>query len=73
MGLVVNFKTMQQPTNLVTFFQIREYSRDYRHRELVYFFIIAACIVFIIIVINSQLAFKFDRQVYIDRVATCHS
>ena len=27
MGLVVNFKTMQQPTILVTFFQIREYSQ----------------------------------------------
>ena len=29
MGLVVNFKTMQQPTILVIFFQIREYSQDY--------------------------------------------
>ena len=27
MGLVVNFKTMEQPTFLVTFFQIREYSQ----------------------------------------------
>ena len=32
MGLLVKFKTIQQPTILVTFFQIREYSRDYRHR-----------------------------------------
>ena len=31
MGLVVNFKTMQQPTILVTFFQIREYIQGYRH------------------------------------------
>ena len=27
MGLVINFKTMQQPTILVTFFQMREYSQ----------------------------------------------
>ena len=32
MGLVVTFKTMQQPTILATFFQIREYSQDYGHR-----------------------------------------
>ena len=51
MGLVVNFKTMQQPTILVTFFQIREYSQDYRHS------------VIIIIVFNCQLAFKLDHQV----------
>ena len=31
-GLVVNFKTIQQATILVTFFQIREYRQDYRHR-----------------------------------------
>ena len=70
MGLVVNFKTMQQPTNLMTFFQIIVRTIGI---ELVYFFILATSIVFIIIVINSQLAFKLDHQVYIDRVATCHS
>ena len=62
MGLVVNFQTMQQPTILVTFFQIREYSQDYRHRASL-IFIIATSIVFIIIVINCQLAFKLDHQV----------
>ena len=37
MGLVVNFKTIQQPTIFVTFFQIREYSWDHRHRgSLIY-------------------------------------
>ena len=63
MGLVVNFKTMQQPTILVTFFQIRE------------FFIIATSIgfKFIIIVINCQTGFKLDYQVLaIDKVATSH-
>ena len=62
MGLVVNFKTMQQPTNLMTFFQIIVRTIGI---ELVYFFILATSIVFIIIVINSQLAFKLDHQVYI--------
>ena len=52
MGLVVNFKTMQQPTILVTFFQIREYSQDDMHS-----------VVIIIIVFNCQLAFKLDHQV----------
>ena len=37
-GLVVNFKSMQQPTILVTFFQIREYSQDYRHRASLVFY-----------------------------------
>ena len=77
MGLVVNFKTKQQPTNLVTFFKSESIVRTIGI-ELVQFFIIATSIVFIIIVfiiivINSQLAFKLDHQVYIDRVATCHS
>ena len=63
MGLVVNLKTMQQPTILVTFFQIREYIHRTIGIELVYFFIIATSIVFIIIVINCQLAFKLDHQV----------
>ena len=72
MGLVVYFKTMQQPTNLVTFFQIREYSQDYRHRaSLIFYYSYQYC--FIIIVINSQLVFKVDHQVYTDRVATGHS
>ena len=62
MDLVVNFKTMQQPTLLVTFFKIREYSQDYRHRASL-IFTIATSIVFIIIVINCQLAFKLDYQV----------
>ena len=51
MGLVVNFQTMQQPTILVTFFQIREYSQDYEHRASL-IFIRTTSIVFIIIVIN---------------------
>ena len=38
MGLVVNFKIMQQPTNLVTFFQIRECSQDYKHRASLIFY-----------------------------------
>ena len=38
MGLVVNFKTMQQPIILVTFFQIREYSQDYRHGASLIFY-----------------------------------
>ena len=67
MGLVVNFKTMQQLTILVTFFQI-----NYRHRASLFFFIIATSIVSIIIIINWQLAFKLDYQVLaLDRVATC--
>ena len=61
MGLVVNFKTVQQPTNLVTFFQIREYSQEYRHRASLFFFVLATSIVFIIYAINSQLAFKLDH------------
>ena len=62
MGLVVNFKTMQQPLNLMTFFQIIVRAIGI---ELVYFFILATSIVFNIIVINSQLDFKLDHQVYI--------
>ena len=38
MGLVVNFQTMQQPTILVIFFQIRDYSQDYRHRASLVFY-----------------------------------
>ena len=58
MGLVVNFKTMQQPTILVTFFQMREYSQRTIGVELaswlasLIFFIIATSIAFIIIAIN---------------------
>ena len=67
MGLVVNCKTVQQPTILVTFFQITESIVRTRHRgrgiEIVKVFIIATSIVFIILVINCQLAFKFDNQV----------
>ena len=63
MGLVVNLKTMQQPTILVTFFQTREYSHRTIGIELVQFFIVATSIVFIIIVINCQSAFKRDHQV----------
>ena len=62
MGFVVNFKTMQHPTILMTFFQIREYNQDYRHRASL-IFIIVTSIVFIIIVINCHLAFKLDHQV----------
>ena len=63
MGLVVNFKTMQQPTILVTFFQIREYSQDYRHRaSLIFYYSYQYCFI-IIVVINCQLAFKLDHQV----------
>ena len=62
MGLVVNFKTMQQPTILVIFFQIREYSQDYRNRASLIFYSYTN-IAFIIIVINCQLAFKLDHQV----------
>ena len=39
MGLVVNFETMQQPTILVAFFQIREYKQDYMHRANLIFYI----------------------------------
>ena len=63
MDLVVNLKTMQQPTILVTFFQTREYSHRTIGIELVQFFIVATSIVFIIIVINCQLAFKLDHQI----------
>ena len=64
MSLVVNLKTMEQSTILVIFFQITEYSLRTIGIELVYFFIIATRIVFIIIVINCQLAsFDFYYQV----------
>ena len=64
MGLVVNLKTMQQPTILVTiFFQIREYSHRTKGIELVYSFIIVTSIDFIVIVINCQLDSKLDHQV----------
>ena len=83
MGLVVNFKTIQQPTILVTFFQVRldQLKSDQTSSMTIVltilsrvqsglqaqsqsnFFIIATTIVFIIIVINCQLAFKFDHQV----------
>ena len=45
MGLVINFKKIEQPTILVIFFEIRGYTS----------------IVFIIIVINCQLAFNLDN------------
>ena len=63
MGLVVNFKTMQQPTILETFFQIREYSQGYRYKPSLIFYYTYQYIIFIIIVINCQLAFKLDHQV----------
>ena len=63
MGLLVNFKTMQQPTILVTFFQIREYNQDYRHRASLIFYYSYQHTVFIIFVINCQLAFKLDHQI----------
>ena len=63
MSLVVNLKTMQQATILVTYFQIREYRHKFIGIELAQFFIIATSIVFIIIVFNCQLAFKIDHQV----------
>ena len=54
MGLVVNFKTMQQPTILVTFFQIREYSQEYPIGiELVELFIIAISIFLLLLLIAS--------------------
>ena len=67
MGLVVNSETKQQPTILVTFFQITEIIVRTTHKgigiEKVYVFIIATSIVFIFFVINCQLAFKLDHQV----------
>ena len=39
----VNFKTMQQPTILVTFFQIRGYNQDYRHRNSLIFLQLQYC------------------------------
>ena len=63
MALVVNFKTMHQPTILVTFFQIRGYSQDYGHRASLIFYYSYQYIFFIIIVTNCQLAFKLDHHV----------
>ena len=64
MGLVVNFKTMQQPTSDLSS------SQRYTHRtigiaraSLIFFIIGTSIIVFIIIVINCHLAFKLDHQV----------
>ena len=64
MGLAVKLQTMQQLTILPTFFQIRRV-----HIELIFSY---NSIVFIIIVIDCQAAFKFDCQVAtIEKTATC--
>ena len=65
MGLVVNFKTVQQTTILVTLFQIRRYIQDYRHRaslilllQLPVLFLLQYCItsiVLLLFLIASQL------------------
>ena len=67
MGLVVNFKTMQQPTILVTFFQIREYSQDYRHRTSLVFYQLQLPVLFLLLLLLiasqlSNLIIKYYRQ-----------
>ena len=70
---MVNFKTMQQPTFLVTFFKSESIVRTI-DIALVKFFIIATSIVFINIVIKCRLTFKLDHQVYtIERIETRRS
>ena len=73
MGLVAKLQIMQQPTTLVTFCQIRRVQlQEYRLRVS----IIASSIVFIIIAINCEVAFKLDHQVLQTEQAQavdCHS
>ena len=72
MGLVVNFKTIQQPTILVTFFQIREYSWDYRHRGSL-IFLLYLPVLFLLLLLLIPVSFKTLSSSAIDREATCHS
>ena len=66
MGLVVNFNTIQSSTILVTYFQIREYSPDYRHRaSLIFYYRYQYCFYVLLLLIASQLSnliIKYHRQ-----------
>ena len=72
LGLVVNFKAMQQPAILVIFFQIREYSQDCRHRaSLIFYCSYQYCYYYYCY--SLPVSFQTWSSSTIDRVSTCHS
>ena len=67
MGLVINFKTMQQPTILVIFFQITESipNQDYRHSQSQSNFLLQLPVLFLLLLllIARQLSNLIIKQV----------